>query len=121
MTLTSVFNRLPCVAWGADQVNGPPVRLPGRGPTAGAAGEASRAHVARLKSVVRTELVLPPDAVVILSELRCGDRSCAPVETLIAVLDGGCRRVWRMPGPTRELAPHALRTLVTDQPDGGQP
>lgn len=77
-------------------------------------------HLAGLKAVVRGELGLTADAVVVISELRCADRGCAPVETLVAVLHEGARRVWRLPVPVAEVDLPKLRDLLGRLPRGAR-
>jgi hypothetical protein len=77
-------------------------------------------HLARLKAVVREELRLGPDCPVMVSQLECGDDTCAPVETLVAVLDPAGRRVWRLSSPVTDVAPALLRDLVRTSPEGAR-
>ena len=54
------------------------------------------ARIAQLKSWVQQQLSLPDDAVVMVSELRCSEPGCPPLETVIAVLDGpGSKRQYK--------------------------
>ena len=81
------------------------------------AGSSGGQHTTRLKAVVRDELRLDPDTAVVLSELRCGEDTCAPLETVVAVLDGS-DRTWKLPNPRAEVSPHELRALIAEHPEG---
>jgi hypothetical protein len=59
----------------------------------------------QIQSWVRNRLSLDEDAVVIVSELRCSEPGCPPLETLIGVLDG--------PGQTRQFKFHKPIAEIT--------
>jgi hypothetical protein len=82
----------------------------------GATPSRDSGHSRRLKGVVRDALALPHDAVVLVSELRCGESDCAPLETVIAV--PADHRTWSLPYPTAEVSPYALRVHLLDHPEG---
>ena len=51
----------------------------------------------QIQSWVRDSLSLDDEIVVIVSELRCSEPGCPPLETMIAVLDGpGQRRLFKI-------------------------
>lgn len=47
------------------------------------------AHLAAIKSWVSEALALPDDVTVMVTELRCTEPGCPPLETVIAVLQPG--------------------------------
>lgn len=47
------------------------------------------AHLAAIKGWVAEALALPDDVTVMVSELRCSEPGCPPLETIIAVLRPG--------------------------------
>ncbi len=47
------------------------------------------AQLAAIKSWVAETLALPDDVTVMVTELRCGEPGCPPLETVIAVLRPG--------------------------------
>lgn len=79
---------------------------------------AQRQHLRVLKTIVREQLCLTEDVPVVISELRCAEEDCAPVETVIAVL-AAPTRTWKIPTPQAQVSPDALRLLLDDQPLGG--
>jgi hypothetical protein len=76
----------------------------------------SREVVSRLKAVVREELRLGADAPVVVHEAACTEPGCAPVETIVAVLDG-TERTFRIDRPLADLTPADLRTLIREGHD----
>lgn len=56
------------------------------------------ARVAQVKQWVREQFQLSEDAVVMVTELRCTEPGCPPLETVIAILSG--------PGSTRQRKMH---------------
>jgi hypothetical protein len=64
------------------------------------------AAAARIKTWVRSQFGLPDDAVVMVSELRCGEPGCPPLETVIAILQAGA--------PPRQARIHAALADVGD-------
>lgn len=52
----------------------------------------------RIQSWVRNRLSLGEDTAIMVSELRCSEPGCPPLETVVAVLDG--------PGRTRQFKFH---------------
>jgi hypothetical protein len=71
-----------------------------------------------LKALVRTELGLADDDVVLVSELRCAEPGCPPVETVVVVLDGDGHHKWQLPQPPEEVTPHTLRHTLAMNPEG---
>jgi hypothetical protein len=67
----------------------------------------------RIQSWVRNRLSLDEDTVVTVSELRCSEPGCPPLETLIAVLDGpGKRRQVKFHKPAAEIALADIESAV---------
>jgi len=64
----------------------------------GAAPRPDAAQVAKVKEWVRERFQLSQDAVVMVTELRCSEPGCPPLETVIAILSG--------PGSTRQHKMH---------------
>jgi hypothetical protein len=79
---------------------------------------ADRDHVRMLKAMVREQLSLTEAVPVVISELRCADEDCAPVETVIAVL-ATPTRTWKVRTPQAQLSPGDLRILLAGHPFGG--
>lgn len=73
--------------------------------------KASAAHLAGLKDVVRRALELDAETTVLIQQLACTEPGCPPVETVVAVL-GATRRSWKLPSPTTDVTPAALRDLM---------
>jgi hypothetical protein len=65
----------------------------------------SAERIAFIKDLVSRRFELPPEAVVIVSELRCAEPGCPPLETVIAILDG--------PGRRRQVKLHKAITEIT--------
>jgi hypothetical protein len=61
-------------------------------------------RIAEIRSWVRDRLSLSDDTVIMVSELRCSEPGCPPLETLVAVLDGpGQRRQFKFHKPIIEI------------------
>ncbi len=57
----------------------------------------SVAKIGQVKSWVREQFSLPEDTVVMVTELRCTEPGCPPLETVIALLDGpGSKRQYKL-------------------------
>jgi hypothetical protein len=76
------------------------------------------AELAILKALVRTELSLTDDDVVLVNELRCTKAGCPPVETVVVVLDGDGHHKWQLPQPPEEVTSHTLRRTLAMNPEG---
>jgi hypothetical protein len=71
------------------------------------------ARVSQIKEWVARRFELPPDAVVMVAELRCSEPGCPPLETMIAIVDGpGQRRQVKLHKPTAEIAASDVDGLV---------
>jgi hypothetical protein len=66
---------------------------------------------AALKAAVRETLQLPEETTVMLSELRCAESGCAPVETVIAALTAGATRQFKIPKPLAEVTRADIQRL----------
>ncbi len=64
------------------------------------------AAAARIKELVRSLFDLADDTVVMVSELRCSEPGCPPLETVIAILEAGA--------PPRQTRIHAAMADVGD-------
>jgi hypothetical protein len=61
-------------------------------------------QISRIKEWVATQFDLGPDAVVMVSEVRCSEPGCPPLETIIAVLEGcGDRRQAKLHKAVQEI------------------
>jgi hypothetical protein len=61
-------------------------------------------RIAEVKRWVAEELRLSPEAVVLVSEVRCSEPGCPPLETILAVMEGpGQRRHAKIHRPLQEL------------------
>jgi hypothetical protein len=61
-------------------------------------------RTSQIQAWVRDRLNLGEDAVVMVSELRCSEPGCPPLETLVAVLEGpGQRRQFKLHKPIAEI------------------
>ncbi len=80
----------------------------------GTAPVPSPSTLSRLKGVVRSELGVAADVPVVIHEAACTEPGCAPVETLIAVLDGS-DRTFRLAQPLVEVTPEDLRRLLREE------
>lgn len=72
-------------------------------------------RIAFIKQMVAQRFGLPPDAVVMVSELRCSEPGCPPLETVIAILDGpGRRRQVKLHKSTAEITAKDVDGLIFD-------
>jgi hypothetical protein len=58
----------------------------------------------RIKEWVRAHFRLSGNVPVLVTEIYCDQPGCAPIETLVAILEAGGRRQFKMPRPMREVA-----------------
>jgi hypothetical protein len=61
----------------------------------------------QVKEWVRQSFHLPPEATVMVTELRCSEPGCPPLETVIAILEG--------PGHRRQAKVHCPVAEITEQ------
>ena len=63
----------------------------------GGASKPDAARIALVKQWIRDRFQLGEDCVVMVTELRCTEQGCPPLETVIAILDGpGSRRQFKL-------------------------
>ena len=62
-----------------------------------------REAVADVKRWTAEVFRLPESASVLVTELRCGEPGCPPLETVIAILDPGPPRQVKIPKPVAEV------------------
>jgi hypothetical protein len=69
-------------------------------------------QIVRIRSWVRDRLCAGDDSLVMVSELRCSEPGCPPLETLIAILDGpGQRRQFKFHKPIIEITAADIESL----------
>ena len=66
---------------------------------------ANTEQIRQIQSWVKDRLELDEEAIVMVSELRCSEPGCPPLETMIAVLDG--------PGQRRQFKFHKTIAEIT--------
>ena len=69
--------------------------------------QANTEQIREIQLWVRTGLRLDDETVVMVSELRCSEPGCPPIETMIAVMDG--------PGRRRQFKFHKSIAEMTEQ------
>lgn len=65
-----------------------------------------------LKDTVRRLFDLSEDTTVMLSELRCSEPGCPPVETVIAILSAEEKRQFKVHKPLREVTTADIESLA---------
>lgn len=70
----------------------------------------------RLRGWVRCALDLSDDVVVQVSQLRCRDEGCAPLETVLAVLRPGAPLARTVPLPAAQVCAADVLTAFDDLP-----
>ncbi|MBL8211844.1 MAG: hypothetical protein JNK87_14095 [Bryobacterales bacterium] len=80
-------------------------------------GETPKPAVAvtgRVKQWVREAFALNDEAVVMVTELRCTEPGCPPLETVIAILEGpGRKRQFKLHKAVAEIAREDVRLLTS--------
>ena len=74
----------------------------------------------KIKEWVRGFYKLADDIPVLVTEIYCDQPGCAPIETLIAILESGGRRQFKMGRPMREVVREDVRCM-SPNPDGHGP
>lgn len=74
----------------------------------------------QIKEWVRAHFKLAPEITILVTELRCDQPGCAPVETIIAVLDPAGRKQWKSPRPMKEVRKEDIPHLRPN-PEGHGP
>jgi hypothetical protein len=73
------------------------------------------AQVARIKGWVIEHFGVPGDTPVLVTELRCTEEGCPPLETVIAIMDSpGERRQYKLHLPLAEVTADDLAELVRE-------
>lgn len=83
-------------------------------------GKKDRSVQGRIKEWVRAHYQLPADTTVLVAEIYCDQPGCAPIETIIAILDPAGRRQFKSPRPMKEIAKEDMRHLIPN-PEGHGP
>jgi hypothetical protein len=83
-------------------------------------GKKDRSLQGQIKEWVRAHFALAADATVLVTELFCDQPGCAPVETLVAILEPAGRRQFKMPRPMKEVIREDIRHMIPN-PDGHGP
>lgn len=66
---------------------------------------------ARVKEFLRSALVLSEDSTVLVTELRCTEPGCPPLETVLAVLVDGCLQQRKLHKPVSEVTDADVRMV----------
>ncbi|MBI2899038.1 MAG: hypothetical protein HYY17_02565 [Planctomycetes bacterium] len=74
----------------------------------------------QIKEWVRAHFKVPEAIPVLVTEIRCDQPGCAPVETIIAILDPAGRQQWKSPRPMREVRKEDIPHLRPN-PEGHGP
>jgi len=69
-------------------------------------------RVAAIKGWVRDALALGDDATVLVTELRCSEPGCPPLETVIAVMGPGATRQHKLPKAMAAVTPEDVRGVA---------
>lgn len=83
-------------------------------------GKKDTSKQGQIKQWVREVYGLADDIPVIVAEIRCDIPGCAPVETIIAILEPGGRRQFKSPRPMKEVDKHDVKNLLPN-PEGHGP
>lgn len=83
-------------------------------------GKKDRSIQGQIKEWVRGYFKLADDVTVLVTEIMCDQPGCAPVETIVAILESGARRQFKSPRPMKEVAKEDIRHLIPN-PDGHGP
>jgi hypothetical protein len=70
------------------------------------------ANTANVKRWVRELFVLSDDATVMVTELRCSEPGCPPLETVIAILSENGNRQYKLHKPIEEVVEDDVRGLM---------
>ena len=74
----------------------------------------------QIKEWIRAHFKLAAEVPVLVTEIYCDQPGCAPIETLIAILEPAGRRQFKMGRPMREVAKEDIRHMQPN-PDGHGP
>jgi hypothetical protein len=70
-------------------------------------------HIEKIRAAVRAKYSLTEDAVIMVSELRCTEPGCPPLETVIAILEEGARRQFKIHKAAIEIGEEDIRELTS--------
>jgi hypothetical protein len=74
----------------------------------------------QIKEWVRAHFKVPPEVVVLVTEIYCDMPGCAPIETLVAILDPAGRKQYRSKRPMKEVKKEDIPHLLPN-PEGHGP
>lgn len=77
--------------------------------------------IARVKQWLAASLTLPPDAIILVTELRCREEGCPPLETVLAVLAEGQRWHTTVHKAAAALTEADVRAVVGAEPPAFSP
>ena len=83
-------------------------------------GKKDRSVQGQIKEWVRGHFGLADDVTVLVTEIYCDQPGCAPIETLIAVLEPDGRKQFKMGRPMKEVIKEDIRHMIPN-PDGHGP
>lgn len=83
-------------------------------------GKKDRSIQGQIKEWVRAAFNLPEGVTVLVTELYCDQPGCAPIETLVAILDPAGRRQFKMSRPMKEVIKEDVKHMQPN-PDGHGP
>ena len=83
-------------------------------------GKKDRSVQGRIKEWVRARFDVAEEVPILVTEIRCDQPGCAPVETLIAILDPSGRQQYKSRRPMKEVIKEDMRHLEPN-PDGHGP
>ncbi len=83
-------------------------------------GKKDRSVQGQIKEWVRARFGLSEEVTVLVTELYCDQPGCAPIETLVAILESAGRRQFKMPRPMKEVIKEDIRHMQPN-PDGHGP
>jgi hypothetical protein len=74
---------------------------------------ANSEKILQIRSWVRDRFGLDEETIVMVTELRCSEPGCPPLETLIAVMDGpGQRRQFKFHKSIAEMTPNDIELAI---------
>ena len=74
------------------------------------------ARSGRVKVWVRDAFGLPEASTVMVSELTCTEPGCPPIETVVAILEAGATRRFKIHRPLAEVTEADIRALPLEHP-----
>ena len=83
-------------------------------------GKKDRSVQGTIKEWIRDHFELKDDASVLVTEIYCDQPGCAPIETLVAILEPDGRRQFKMGRPMKEVIKEDVKHMIPN-PDGHGP